>query len=308
MLRLAFALLVLAALSAPGVFLATASDAAPPSATSEEVPYSTLQFGDDLLPAATGWFAVPVFVDRPAYVRVDVESYVEEGPAFSMGQVLVAVEGRGPSPAMGTTSGSAPSVAEASAAGRLAECCSPLLHSMGWSQGDMGRAILLHPGETLWVGLAAYEWHEWSDAWFQVSAQAILAQGEPQTGERVEAVDLYAEARRAGTQARVLNQEVTVATGAAERSWTAEGYGLLAFSAWRSQDDVDARVMLELPGASVERHIGEEGVDAFAHHVGAFKVRLDELTGPTLAQGPWLEAKVLFADVSIPGDAVFIYP
>lgn len=310
MLRAALLALALVAGATPVLMtFAAANEPAEVTPASTGLTYTQLSFDDSMLPGETGWFAYPFTVDQPAYVRIEMDTYEWATSGFTMAHGIVAVEGRESWPFMGFGGYTQPALIEATVEGQeFVRCCDDLTTSWSSGSGAGSAPILLAPGEVLWVGLAAYEWTEGHDAWFTLSAQAILTQGEPRTGTRVEAVDLYSEAVRDGTRLRALNHDIQLATGAAERVWTAEHFGLMSVSAF-VWDEGDGRVTIEVPGLEpVTTMIGEDGVYAVAHRAGEFRVALDSLDGPTLPSYDWLSATAFFADIDVPGDVAFIYP
>lgn len=311
MLRVALAALVLVAGATPVVLTYAAADqpSRVEAVSAPTVPYSELSFDDGLLPGETGWFALPFTVDQPAYVRVEMDLFeYTTGAPFTMSQAIVAIEGRESWPYMSFGGyAPAPLLEVAHEGAEIVHCCDDVTTS--WSMGTSGgrTPIYLEPGETLWVGLAAYQWTDSHDAWFTLSAQALLTQGVPRTGTTVEAVDLYDEAMSAGTRVRALSYAAQPVAGSVERAWHADGFGLFSVHAWRH--DGDGRVTIEIPGiAPVASRIGEDGVFAAAHRAGDFRVALDELEGPAVSQWEWIEARAFFADIDIPGDVAFVYP
>ncbi|HUR69640.1 MAG TPA: hypothetical protein VM370_10370 [Candidatus Thermoplasmatota archaeon] len=316
MLRPVLAIVAALALAVPLAFTFVAAEDRPTPAASDAtalpLTYTELHLGSDLLPGPTGWFAVPITVDREAYVRVDVSYYEFEHGQFAMSQAIVAIEGAAadPSWAFGGYHQD-PAFAIEHDGQELVRCCEDLVTAWSTGMGSGGQPILVEPGQTLWVGLAAFQWDDQHNAWFTISGQAVLTQGEPRTGARVEAVDLFEEARRAGTHAYALSQHVQPAFGAASRTWTSDGYGLFSLTAdaWVDSGS-DARIRLSIPGeAPREARIqGDSGAYAGAHRAGTYAVTLDDVHAPLLQQGPAIHAVALFADVDVPGDVAFVYP
>lgn len=309
MLRAILVALVLAAGATPlALSLASADEPVPVTPESTDLVYTELYLDDALLPGENGWFAVPFTVDRPAYVRVEMDTY-EYTTGFTMAQGIVAIEGRESFPFM-TFGGypSQPILEVAQGGGSIVRCCDDVTTSWSMGNGEGSSPVLLSPGEVLWVGLAAFGWDEGHDAYFTVSAQALLSMGEPRAGTRVEAVDLYQDAMRQGIHVRAVGQQFTPVHGAAERVWTADDFGLMTVWGY-SWGEGDARLTVELPGlAPVSAPVTQDGFYGSAHRAGTYRVALDEIHGPAVSQYDWMEARVFFADIDIPGDVAFVYP
>lgn len=318
MLRAILLATALAALSIPAALSFASADETEPEAISHapSIPWTQHWFDDEALPATTGWFLVPFTVDQPAYVRFDTDIFAGSGAEGAMWAALLVVEQGsmgGFPPLLGFSTTSATSVATVSHEGTDVTCCEGMWTSYSYTWGDGPEvAIPLQPGEVAWFGLAADNWGDWDDAYFQVSGQAFITMGEPRVGERVEAVDLYADALAQGTNVKLLGADVVALPGDSERTWTTEGFGIFALDAYAW--GTSATLTLDIPGETSRVVALEQdaGVYAGAHRAGTYRVALTDIETPLttvagFAGSGGLSARALFVDIDIPGDSAFIY-
>lgn len=148
-----------------------------------------------LLPAPTGWFLVPIQVDRATDVRVDAWAEAEASPqAASAYQILVHFPGQQISPALGGDAFVGAETLGVHAAGLDAASCCPA-ETLALRESRDAREGRVEPGEVLWVGLVAAEWQNASRLEVRVKARdATLTAGETITGTGARIVDLVREA------------------------------------------------------------------------------------------------------------------
>jgi len=214
-----------------------------------ELPWTQMHFGDEHMPGSTGWFLVPVTVDRPAWLRFETDVFAGAAGGSAAWSPLLVIEGQYQPPilAMGTA-GSQPAFAVA-VEGQGARCCEDMWFSYSYAWGEGPEVTIpMAPGQVAWFGMAASEWSDYDDMWFEVSGQALITVGEPRTGERVEAVDLYEEAARAGTRVQLFGGNALALPKPVERTWTSEGFGVFLVDAYSWSSGASARLDVEIPG------------------------------------------------------------
>lgn len=300
MLRILLQLLSL--LAAPLASLAV--DAPAPGRVSATEPptggVTHLLLDASLLPAATGWFLVPVTFTRDGFV--DVAARVEAGPGTSAA-LIVGRAGDAQALAAHGWGGEAASVTQG---GTHVACCADRMEPGGGGARTLARTERFLAGETAWVGLAAVGWRDGSALRVDLTAkEPILEAGAARKGSIVEAFDLADLARRDDENVHLLGRTVLGRPGNASLQRAPSGTGLLALDAV-ARDGAQARLSVVLPNGTLmwdaplqQARVGVTALKAG----GAFELALREVrTRPDRLDvgDDGVEARVLYADIDVP--------
>lgn len=268
----------------------------------------------DILPGPTGWTAVALTVDVDSVLTLEgTLPPPARADKPSRAHLLVAREGGGHPAPVGSGS-STFSIAAVDARGARVACCGePVMGAPGGGGEFEAGGWWLAAGDTLWIGLLAYEVDPSQGEVVIRSDAGTLISGEARSGTDVQFVDLVDEAKRRAIGADLLGRRLVGGAGDVHLDWwpTGAGFFELSYQAW---GDARATLGIEVPSETVldGEVVAEEWGHVTAMQQGRFAVSFTDvdpgrhrpfLLGPTGE----LRAEVLYADLHLPGEGLYVW-
>lgn len=269
-----------------------------------------VQVTDDLLPAETGWFLVPITTDRDTTVTYEQTTIHQYNGNGGTGHVeLFWLPGSSTMSLGGFAAGGEFRGVELNLDGERVDCCEGgRAGKTGAARGTTWGHMPLKADETIWVGLAAYRWSPYNDYFSNFSSEdATLTVGTPVTGLEVGYVDLVREAAREGDNLRVRNEQVAGELGRATFEWTPGSKGVLAVEAYVRGSHAAATVDVRVDGAPLLDNVRVDDstwARAAWQGEGTARVEVGDVVdgdGNPLLGVQQLEIVALYAEIPAPG-------